>query len=196
MSTHLSPEEFVDVVDGTLGAGREKHLEQCDACQREVTELRALMSGVQAADQMPEPSPLFWEHFSQRVIAVTSQEPDPAPAPWWSRVFGARAWRPLVAVSTMAAVATLAILLRPAPASHDAAGAPAVVAAADDDGFDIAPDESFEFVTQLASDLSWDDLHELAMPTRDATAAVIDRLTPAQQAEFLRLLKLPSGGVE
>jgi hypothetical protein len=81
---HLTPEEFVDAAEGQLAADRRRHLAGCEACRCELTALVALMR--EASDEpVPEPSPLFWDHFSARVgSAVRAEGRRPAGAwTWW-----------------------------------------------------------------------------------------------------------------
>ncbi len=63
---HLTPEEFVDLAEGARAEASAPHLQACDACRRQLAELRATMSAAADIDA-PEPSPLFWDHFSARV---------------------------------------------------------------------------------------------------------------------------------
>src|SRR5580765_631780 len=63
---HLTPEQVVDVADGVGTASSTRHLRACTACQRQLTELR-LATSMAAEVDVPEPSPLFWDHFSARV---------------------------------------------------------------------------------------------------------------------------------
>ena len=63
---HLTESEMVDLLDATLAPGRRAHLDACDACRTTADGLRAVLA--RSADvAIPEPSPLFWEHFSARV---------------------------------------------------------------------------------------------------------------------------------
>ena len=64
MSTHLRSQEFVDALDGHLEVDRLDHLEACAACRAELAGLRALLTEVTPAGAVPDPSPLFWNHFS------------------------------------------------------------------------------------------------------------------------------------
>lgn len=85
--THLSREAFVDALDGRLSDSQRTHLASCPRCQRELEALDATMREVSAIE-MPEPSPLFWDHFSARVRERITAEPAPlATAPrawrWW-----------------------------------------------------------------------------------------------------------------
>ena len=74
--SHLTPEEFVDAVDGTLGPlsdDRLRHLKGCVRCRDELTSLGVTLRDTRAAD-IPEPSPLFWDHLSRRVRERISKE--------------------------------------------------------------------------------------------------------------------------
>ena len=73
---------------------------------------------------------------------------------------------------------------------------PSGVVASVDSGFAPVDEESVNFIVQLASDLSADELQEAARPTGDATAAVIDELTPAQRTELIKLIQAKMGGIE
>ena len=44
MNKHLSPEEFVDAIDGTLAPSRREHLDQCEACRHEAGALAGVAS--------------------------------------------------------------------------------------------------------------------------------------------------------
>jgi hypothetical protein len=189
MNKHLSSQEFVDALAGTLAADRQGHVASCDACGHDVAELRAVTGEASAAGDVPEPSPLFWDHFSQRVRAATDVEPIVAPR-WWES-----AWRPLAALSAVAgAVALVAFIygghsVEFRTAGTGPAGAIAPVEPMLDEG-------ALSLIAQMAADLSYEDLQQATRPTIDATAAVIDELTPAQQAEFLRLIKAEMGNPE
>src|SRR6185295_18015495 len=101
MTQHLSPQEFVDAADGVLTAARRDHADACESCHEHIAALRQLMTDVDLATEVPEPSPLFWDHFSQRVRAATRAE---SPAPemaWW------RSWRSLSLGGLLAAAVLL-----------------------------------------------------------------------------------------
>jgi len=191
--THLTPHEFADgpELDGatagsSLTPSQREHLANCDDCRRQVDELRALLSDVSAADDTHEPSPLFWEHFSRRVSEATATLP--VRTSWWQPV-----WRPLVAVSAVAAAVLLAVSLHQGTplTPLDPSGVIATV----DSGAPI-DEESVNLIVQVASNISVDDFQEAARPTRDATAAVIEELTPEQRTELIRLIQAKMGGIE
>jgi hypothetical protein len=86
--SHLSRDERLLAVDGALEASRAGHLAACGACHAEVEALRHVVDRVRAVD-VPEPSPLFWDHLAARVGEAIAQEPRPAPAiAWWSPRLG------------------------------------------------------------------------------------------------------------
>src|SRR5262245_19463877 len=64
--SHLTERELVDVIDGALPPERQAHADACATCRGEIASLRAMLDEALTAD-VPEPSPLFWEHFSARV---------------------------------------------------------------------------------------------------------------------------------
>lgn len=76
MTQHLSPEELIDLVEdreGRLGAGRASHFKSCESCRQQVQELREVM--LEASDlNVPEPSPLFWEHASHRLAEAIATD--------------------------------------------------------------------------------------------------------------------------
>ena len=71
---HLKPEELVDLAEGTRAESSAPHLNACADCRRQLGEMRAMMSEAAAVD-VPEPSPMFWNHFSARVSDAVASEP-------------------------------------------------------------------------------------------------------------------------
>lgn len=189
MMSHLSPQEFVDAVDRGLTAARQSHLDACEACRCEVDALREALGEARQIDDVPEPSPLFWDHMARRVREVTQALPAPAPRRWWSPL-----WQPLAAVAATAAIAALVIGFRPdpnPPATPDAA-----VADLDADLFSI-DDGSVEVMTALAGELTWEQVQETSLAPRQATVDLaVTRLTDAQRLEMMRILREEMGGSE
>ena len=63
---HLHPDELIDLAEGTRPESSAPHLRSCEACRRQLADARATIAA--ASDvEVPEPSPLFWDHFSVRV---------------------------------------------------------------------------------------------------------------------------------
>jgi hypothetical protein len=73
---HLKPEELVDLAEGTITESSVPHLAACAACRGQLEALRVMTT--EACDfEVPEPSPLFWDHLSSRVqdaIAADHQQ--------------------------------------------------------------------------------------------------------------------------
>jgi hypothetical protein len=140
------------------------------------------------AGAVPEPSPFFWNQLSARVAAATDAEPI-QPLTWWDR-----AWRPVAAVSAVAAAAVLVVGIFDARPEPESPTSPTPVAAAVVS--DSAVDEAtLELMVQMATDVSNEELQS-ARPDKEATAAVIADLTPEQQAEFIRLIKAEIGDIQ
>src|SRR5712672_889696 len=70
---HLNAEALVDIAEGTRPETAAPHLASCEACRAQVRELRAMISAAQDAE-VPEPSPLFWDHLSSRVGEAVAAE--------------------------------------------------------------------------------------------------------------------------
>jgi hypothetical protein len=191
MNDHLSPQEFVESIEGTLSSGRLDHLASCETCRSELAGLQQLLTDVEASAPVPQPSPLFWDHFSERVrLATTAAGPAPR-APRW-----APGWRPIAAFAGGLALVILAFALRPgapvavpaAPAVADAALADSAVSASDDLAAEM-------FVT-IASTLPWEDVEQVAMPRADTVDNLIEQLTPAEREELARLIRARIGDLE
>ena len=185
MNMHLRSEEFVDALDGALDARRLDHLESCAACRGELANLRAVMADVKPAGDVPEPSPLFWDHFSARVRQGTAEAPTPSPTIWWRS-----AWRPLVGLAAAAAFVTVMVVSRTGP---DVPPTTPSQAALDSMAFDPFADEtesSLAFVSAAASDLSWEEARAVDLaPAASVVESAIDRLTAAQRAELVKLIR-------
>src|SRR5512142_275611 len=99
MTTHLADVLLVELAEG---GGSHPHLAECARCRAQVAELRGVIDTTSRVD-VPEPSPLFWDHFAARVVAKIETEAAPAAHrfPVWHRL---AAWRrvALVAASVLA----------------------------------------------------------------------------------------------
>lgn len=189
---HLDPEDLVDELDGELAAERRTHLETCEACRRQLQDSRALLSDVRTS-QVPEPSPLFWTHFSHRVRQAIADEPRPR-ATWLPVWAGWRILAPTAALALLVAVLVNAVPRAGAPAANVSMAAVDIELQAPltDEGFD---DASWRLVSALAGDLDLD-----APPVGFVAPGSIERaasdLEPAERAELLRLLRAELGRPE
>ena len=186
MTKHLSPDETVDVLEGTLAADRAAHAAACDTCAAQVEALRAVMRDVVEAGAVPEPSPLFWDVLQRRVRAATAAESTVLPI--WRR-----SWKPAVALGAIAATALLAVLLRtPAPVPATPAVEPTVTIA---DAVPVEEDYAWDLVVNLAANLSHEDAHELA-PAGAATAVLVEDMSPREREALVKLIQREMGGLE
>ena len=75
---HVTPADVIDLVDGCASERARTHVEACAACRDQVATLTASLA-LTRADRVPEPSPLFWDHFSTRVSDAVREEPEVRP---------------------------------------------------------------------------------------------------------------------
>ena len=183
---HLSPSEFVDLLEDTLDASRASHAEGCASCRQSSAELRRTLQAAAGPADVPEPSPLFWEHFSARVRDAVAQEP--APARGWLT------WRPAFAAIVAVAIVVTAAgsLIMPAPGVV----APAITVADVTDrepAFDVAFDtntEVWEVLTAAAADLEFEEAREAGMGVQPAALdRAVQRLSADELNELGRLLQ-------
>jgi hypothetical protein len=91
---HLTPEELIDLAEGARAEATAPHLQSCSACREQVAMLRTTLATAAGVD-IPEPSPLFWDHLSRRVREAVDAEGSieaRSGAPWWSAPFSWRVW--------------------------------------------------------------------------------------------------------
>src|ERR1700676_306955 len=97
---HLNEEELLDLGEGARSESLTPHLASCESCRRQLADLRAAMSAA-AAVEVPEPSPLFWQHLSARVREAVSNEERASASAWMPRWLGWRSAVPAVAVAAV-----------------------------------------------------------------------------------------------
>jgi hypothetical protein len=202
---HLDTTEFVDCLDGTLHYARRSHLDACDSCRAKVDELSLLLSTART-DDVPEPSPLFWDQLSDRVRTAVAREPA-ARAGFW-QIFAMP--RGALAAAALAVVLVVTVVLwrtadRDAPQSLatttatsnalDSAAAPDSVAAPDNaaaqDGIDeFESDEAWALVRAMAEGVGPDDLDGEGVSSNPGAADhLVLRLTEKERLELARLLE-------
>jgi hypothetical protein len=196
MTTHLRDTEFVEFAEGTLAPSRAGHLDTCARCRAQAEEVAAALRQVSRVE-MPEPSPLFWDHFTARVREQVAHEV-PEPAGWWSSV-GVRALVPLVAaLAVLIAFVSIELLPRvtrsalPAgelasshvtPAAGPATGDPDLLTPVDDQDAEV-----WAVLTAAASDMRVDEAHAAGMGAH--IGAVDHEVTHLNQAELKELGRL------
>lgn len=178
---HLTSDELIDAAEGTLDPARQPHLDTCEACRQQVADLATVL-GEALAVAVPEPSPLFWSHLSQRVRTAIDAEPQVAG--------GWRQWMRWPVLAPIGALALLLLTLAVALPRQQAV--PAIVAtAAEPAGTDSTDraDEGFALVADLVGDLDWDTAMSAGLGVAPGAAdrAALD-LTANEQQELTRLL--------
>ena len=182
---HLSPEEFIDVIEGTRSEVSLPHLQSCSACRDRIADLRATLSA--AADvSFAEPSPLFWDQFSQRVHDAVAMEPVRGGWRSWFSGFGV----PLAAGAALAAL-ILAVSTARLIAPHPNLTAP-------EHGMVVAPpgplqepgDPSLDLVADLAGGMAdWEALEQAEFAARGTADRAVTHLTEGELRELHRLLQ-------
>ena len=193
--THLSSSEFVDYVEGTLPSGRGAHVQTCVACRAQAETLRETLARASRIDA-PDPSPLFWDHFSNRVRDAIA--PERPAAPW----VGLRALRP-IPLALAAAVATFATFLAlhrlPAPvvppaAANIVSSSPGVAAVPPSPGpgseSDLANDEAWNLISAVASGVELEEAHAAGFGVRPGEIdRAVGEMTPVERTVLGRLLR-------
>jgi hypothetical protein len=181
---HLTPQQFIALLEGTPDAASRSHLVTCVPCQGEVDALRSINATISNHAAVPEPSPLFWPHFASRVRQSVAAEP--MTPSWWNGM-----WRPIAGVCVALTCVALVVVVNMTRLPD--AGAPEFAAA----GTLAEPlDPSGELVAQMASSVSWEDLKQIVPTSTDGASDMLAALTPAERAAFVRLLKSHVGGDE
>ena len=197
---HLTHAELIEAVESPAQAPSRHsgHLDECAACRADVEALRAVLARA-ADDRVPEPSPLFWDHFSARVSEALRDEPIPSSASWLSRL-----QRPLTTWAVAAAALVLVILTvvwratLHAPSPVGSFTAPSTVAstspATSGELPALTPDDPdtdarWAVVRVAAEDLAWDDVHAAGISADPGAAeGVALELTATERSELARLL--------
>ena len=175
--THLTSDELVDALDGVLEPSRMTHLDACEPCRQQLADLGAVLRDTRQVD-VPEPSPLYWQHLSARVRTAIDAEAAPSGG-----------WQHWVRWPVLAPIAVLALIVMALAVAvpRQAAVTPDVAA---DGAVDQPLDDSFAMVADLVGDIDWDTAISAGLTVGPGAAdqAVLE-LTVAEQQELSRLLK-------
>jgi hypothetical protein len=181
---HLTPEELIDAVDGTLDPLRQTHLATCETCRDEAARVRSVLHNVQALD-VPEPSPLFWEYFSNRVRQTIDHEPAPTRdwLPHWIR------WPVLVPTAALALlVIALSSIIARTPVRPTTTNIS--TRAASDDDVSTASAQEWAIVTELVGPVAIERAHEAGIALNPGDAdRMAQELSSDEQRELVRLIK-------
>lgn len=201
---HLTADELVDVVEGLVAESDLPHLAACDACRHRLAELKATMA-MAAEAEVPEPSPLFWDHFSARVHEAVAIEGVPRES-WWRRVVtvvsGPGVLMPLSAVA--AAVFVVAVVFNtrmiapevhpPAQVAQSTPTAPPSAMSGTlsvdllNDSMDVN-DPSLSLVADLTAALGADAAVEAGLVPKGSAEHALTHMNGGELRELQRLLK-------
>jgi hypothetical protein len=196
---HLTGAELIDFLDDRLPADRAGHVVGCERCRGEADALRAAVA-LASSDAVPEPSPLFWGHFSARVADAVRDEtplPDgPASAAWLRSPLVGWAAAASLSLLVMMSVVWRATLHAPAPTRAAPGGTAAgpqagssVAEVVPSGTEDLGTDTAWDFLRSAAEGLASDDAHAAGLTARPGSAdGVALELSPDERSELARLL--------
>jgi hypothetical protein len=202
---HLSRDESMQAAEGSaersgVPAAARAHLDDCSACRAEVDQLRATLRDA-ASLAVPEPSPLFWEHFSARVSqAVHAEEMQKERASRESRGWTPQ-WRAWPALAGSAVTALLVGVLAwqwsgagspvrvSPPASQRSVDVVLPNAAPGEDAEAREPGEEDESWSVLSTLLADSDTSEVLPETPGIADGAMLQLSDEERGELGRLLQ-------
>ena len=186
---HLKLDQLIDLAEGPQPVSL-PHLIECSACRRQLADLRAMMAAAADVD-VPEPSPLFWDHLSARVHEAVAAEGAPRRARMWlGQWFRGRLAMPLSAVTLAAVVIAAMMTLRVGRGPDTRTGPPATfdeVAASEP--MTWPEDPSLDLVADLAAEVDADLVVAAGFDTHEeASDKAVSQLTAGERSELQRLL--------
>jgi hypothetical protein len=189
---HLNTEDLVDIAEGTRPEASLPHLAACEPCRAQLHDLRAMLSAAREVE-VPEPSPLFWDHLSARVHDAVAA--DVAPRSSWLRRLLLRRGV-LEPISAVAVVAMLILVVFksfvtvPAPGSAPPSVSVADAAAPRELLSDVATDDaSLTLVASLTDQVDLETAREAGLAPRGSADRAIAHLSDSELRELGRLLK-------
>lgn len=173
--THLTSDELIDAMEGMLTPERQAHLSACAECQQQVDDLASVLNDAKQSS-VPEPSPLFWHHFSARVNEAIDVDAAGAWPAWLH-------WRTLLPLGAMAMV-VLALAFRMAGPSEVS------TEFVDTTALDVElPADNWGTLTALVGDLDLETASAAGVIEPGTADELVLHLTTEEQQELARLLQ-------
>jgi len=189
---HLTSEELVDIAEGTRSEASAPHLAGCDPCRAQLSDLRAMMS-VAAVVDVPEPSPLLWDHLSSRVsTAVAAEAAGAELAPSrdvFRTLFGSRTLQVALALAGSLLIVVLINGRPTAPAAPEAPGFTVADAVPDPLGVAADDDDSLTLVASLTDGQDLETVREAGLAPRGSAEHAVTHMSDGELRELSRLLK-------
>jgi len=191
---HLRPDELIDLAEGGQGEGA-AHLQSCEMCRAEVAALTAAMASV-ASVEVPDPSPLFWNHLSERVRDGVAAEGSAVRGWGWASAFRP-SWSSAALAGVAAAVAIALFVTAPRawPPLGTVSSTPPVATAVDTAAevvlqpFGAADDPSLTLVADLTGELDPDAMADTGWTNHaGGVEEAVANLTDDERVELHRLL--------
>lgn len=175
--THLTSDELIDAVEGMLAAERQRHLATCEQCRHEIAGLSSVLNEAKQASA-PEPSPLFWPHFSERVrVAIDQEVASGSHRPAWLR------WQVLVPLGAMAMI-VLALAFNVARTDDMTDHL-----VEDSSSTSELPVDNWVMLTELVGDIDIETASAAGVIGPGIAEQAVLQLTAEEQQELTRLLK-------
>jgi hypothetical protein len=190
--SHLTSAQLIDLAEHNASGLSEaslSHVRSCAACQRQLEELQATMAAISEVS-VPEPSPLYWEHFGARVRDVVANERvgNQTGLDRWSWLRAKTLWVAAASVAVLAVAVTLRVDRE--PASTPSVGGAAVSVIDFAEPLDPGDDPSLSLVGDLAADLDWDAASEAGFTTHvGVDNDAVTQLSDGERRELHQLLK-------
>ena len=188
--THLTPDEVVDAVENTLAPERRRHLSSCERCRIETAALTSILSETQTVAAF-EPSPLFWDHLSDRVRTAIAEAGESS--------HHARRWFDWPVLAPLAALALLVVaLVASVPLSVKPGEQAAIPHLTITEALEGADNEDrWAMMFELMGEVDLDAVVDSGLLGRPGTAeGAIAHLSSIEREELVRLLReeLRAGG--
>ena len=194
---HLDDTQLVDALDGRLEAAAAAHAHACEDCRARLTEMREML-GVLAAVDVPEPSPLFWDHFPTRVNRAI--DAPAAPQRWFTpaRVVWGSAAAVLAVVLLLVPGAAVLNRVAPWPVLNGVESQPVlngvepwpVLNGVEPWPDDLDADDAWALMRIVAEEIDYEDARQIGVAPR---AGSIERaameLSESERAELARLIE-------
>jgi hypothetical protein len=185
---HLSPEEFVDAAEGTRTDASLPHLAECDRCRRELADLRRTMAVASDAD-VPEPSPLFWQHLSARIGERIDAEATNVGRAWWQAWIRPRVLVPLSAAALLVLIVALAPNFRSARVAAPVGPGPVAAVEPSNDSADLAADPLLTLVSDMSANMDLDSVSAAGFADPDSAEHAVTHMNTDELTALKQLLQ-------